>query len=303
MSTTVPAGHRPPALRPGDAPGTASTGQRVLMLAAIVLGLVGAFLGAGVLPGQTPTAEAAGGWLGADGTWVAPATPAFQIWSVIYAGLLAYGLWQLGAGAQSRRHDRLRPWIIASVLLNVVWLAVVQAGWLGASVVVIVLLLAVLCRILVLLESGRGRGWAERILLDGVLGLYLGWVCVATVANVAAWLASTGWYGAPLMPPTWALVMIVVAVLVGAVTAAYDGGRFAPAAALAWGLLWVGVGRADGSGLLSGAVALTAWGGALIVMLCWLAALALSRKSRTGEARDLILDALDGGDDPVDGIR
>ena len=50
-------------------------------------------------------------------------------------------------------------------------------------------------------------------------------------------------------------------------------------------------------------MALTAWGCAGVVMLCWLAALLLSRRSATGEARDLVLDALDGGDDPVDGIR
>ena len=36
---------------------------------------------------------------------------------------------------------------------------------------------------------------------------------------------------------------------------------------------------------------------------CWLAALLLSRRSATGEARDLVLDALDGGGDPIDGRR
>ena len=82
-----------------------------------------------------------------------------------------------------------------------------------------------------------------------------------------------------------------------------NGGRLAPALALAWGLYWIGIGRSDGEGLLSGAVAVTAWGSAVIVLLAWLASLLLSRRSATGEARDLIMDALDGGDDPVDGIR
>lgn len=288
---------------PSSGTGLASTGGRVAMLLVVLAALVAAFLGAGVMAGFTPVAEASGGWLGPDATWVAPASPAFSIWSVIYAGLLAYAVWQFLPSAQSARHDRLRPWILVSVLLNAAWIWTVQLGLLGLSVVVIVLLLASLCRILMLLESARAHSWGERILLDGVQGLHLGWVSIATVANVAAWLASTGWTGDPFQPTTWAKIMIVVAVLVGAFTAVYDGGRPAPAFALAWGLVWIGVGRADGSGLLSGSLAVLAWGGAAIVLLCWAAALLLSRRSATGEARDLVLDALDGGDDPVDGRR
>lgn len=288
---------------PSSGTGLASTGGRVAMLVVVVAALVTAFLGAGVLPGFTPVAEASGGWLGPDSTWVAPASSAFSIWSVIYTGLLAYAVWQLLPAAQSTRHDRLRPWIMASVLLNAAWIWTVQLGFLGMSVVVIALLLATLCRILVLLESARAHSWPERILLDGVQGLHLGWVSIATVANMAAWLASTGWTGDPFQPTTWAKVLIVVAVLVAAFTAVYNGGRPAPAFALAWGLVWIGVGRSDGTGLLSGTIAVLAWGGAAIVLLCWLGALLLSRRSATGEARDLVLDALDGGDDPVDGRR
>ena len=170
----------------------------------------------------------------------------------IYAGLLAYAVWQFLASAQSARHDRLRPWILVSVLLNAAWIWTVQAGLLGLSVVVIALLLACLAWILVLLESVRAHSWGERILLDGVQGLHLGWVSIAAVANLAAWLASTGVVGDPGQSSLWAKVMLVVAVLIGAFTAVYNGGRPAPAFALAWGLVWIGVGRADGTGLLSG---------------------------------------------------
>lgn len=306
MSTAADAGpHRtldPAGRAPSSGRGLASRGGHVAMLAVILAAIVAAFLGSGALIG-TPIAEAAGGWLNEDSTWLAPATTAFSIWSVIYAGLLGYAVWQFLPSAQSARHDRLRPWIMASVVLNAAWIWVVQLGWLGFSVLVIALLLASLCRILAILESERARGWGERILVDGVQGLHLGWVSIATVANVAGWLASLGWTGTPLMPMTWAQIMLVVATVIGAVTAVYNGGRLAPALALAWGLYWIGIGRSDGEGLLSGAVAVTAWGSAAIVLLAWLASLLLSRRSATGEARDLVMDALDGGDDPVDGVR
>ncbi|WP_295016907.1 tryptophan-rich sensory protein, partial [uncultured Micrococcus sp.] len=227
MSTAIDVGPQGPApttphAEPSSGRGLASRGGQVATLLVVLFAIVTAFVGAGVL-GGTPVQEAAGGWLSEDGTWVAPAAPAFRIWSVIYTGVLAYAVWQFLPSAQSRRHDRLRPWILTSLLLNAAWNWTVQLGALGVSVLVIVLLLATLCRILVLLETGRARGWAERILLDGVQGLHLGWVSIAVVANVAAWLGSLGWFGAPLLPTTWALIMIVVATVIAALTAVYDG--------------------------------------------------------------------------------
>ncbi|QCU79526.1 tryptophan-rich sensory protein [Citricoccus sp. SGAir0253] len=281
----------------------------------IALAIVSTFVGSGAL-GGTPIQSAAGGWLSEDGTWIAPAGPAFAIWSVIYAGFVGYGTWQFLPAAASARHDAARPWVLAGIVLNAAWIWAVQAGWLGASVLVIVLLLACLCRVLVVLESARYRvrpattaparrgpagRWAERILLDGVQGLYLGWVTVATLANVAAWLGSLGFSGAPIGPVAWATVLVVAATLVATATALYDGGRFAPAVATAWGLAWIAVGRSDGAGLQSASLALTAGGAAVLVLLATLAAWLLSRRSATGEARDLLADALDGGGDPVDG--
>lgn len=289
----------------------------------ILIAILTTFVGSGAL-GGTSIDEAAGGWLNEDSTWIAPAGPAFSIWSVIYTGFVGYGIWQFLPVSATARHDAARPWILAGVVLNAAWIWVVQAGWLAASVLVIVLLLACLCRILVILESPRyrevvtpattagtgpsaapSRGlaarWAERILLDGVQGLYLGWVTVATLANVAAWLGSLGWTGSPLSPVTWGTILVVAATLIATATALYDGGRFAPALATAWGLAWIAVGRTDGTGLQSASLAITAAGAAVLVLLATIGAWWLSHRSVTGEARDLIADALDGDGDPIDG--
>lgn len=291
-----------PAASAGNGGFLATLPGKITTAALTVIAIVTAAFGAGAF-GGTPIQDAAGGWLGPDGTWIAPASTAFSIWSVIYLGLIAYTVWQFFPSADTARHHRLRPWILAGILLNSLWIWTVQAGWLAVSVVVIALLLAVLCRILVVKENMRVNGWGERILVDGVQGLYLGWVSIATVANVAAWLASMGWTGAPMGPIVWTNIVIVVATLVGAFTAVYSGGRLMPAVGLAWGLAWVAVGRSDGTGLNSASVAITAAGAALIVLIAWAVSLWLSSRSATGEARDLILDALDGDGDAVDGRR
>ncbi len=222
----------------------------LLVLAGGILATVVAFLGAGVV-GGTPVAEAAGGWLGQDATPVAPATPAFRIWSVIYLGLLAYSVWQLlPAQRRSSRQRTLRPWAAASMVLNAAWIWSVQLDQLTLSLVVIVVLLGVLVRMLLLTLEAPAESRLGAVVADGTFGLYLGWVTVATVANVAAVLAANGLEG--LGPPAgrWddvaAAVVLAAAAGVGVVTAWRSGGRLAPAVGLGWGLTWIGVGRLGG---------------------------------------------------------
>ena len=54
--------------------------------------ILGTLVGVGVL--GTRVEESSGGALAADATLLAPASPAFSIWSVIYGGLAAYTIWQ-----------------------------------------------------------------------------------------------------------------------------------------------------------------------------------------------------------------
>lgn len=263
--------------------GQAGTAFVILVSVAVAAWGAGAFGGAGVQ-------DTMGGLLGEDGSWLAPAAPAFGIWSLIYAGLLAYAVWQFLPPAQTRRHDGLRGLVLTGVVLNSGWLVAAHLELLWLTVVVILALLAVLVTTLLRLERRRHASWSERILLDGVQGVYLGWICAAAVANVFAWLSFHSWLPGAFLPATWALAGLVIATIVGAVISVYDGGRIGPAAALAWGLAWIGVGRSDGTGMQSGSVAVTAIGCAGVVLLCWALALWLSHRSATGEARDVILD-------------
>lgn len=238
---------------------------------AVFVAIAGAFLGSGAL-GGTSVQNAADGWLGADSTPLAPGVGAFSIWSVIYLGLAVYGVWQLGAGARSSvKQTRLRPLAAASALLNALWLAVVQGGWLGISVLVMLALLLVLIRMFMLMTRQPMARPAERWIMWLTFGPYLGWVSVATLANIAAWLASRGiGSGAAWTDPT-AVALIIVAVLIGAGTVLYARGRVWTSLAMVWGIGWIGVGRSDG-GLGSETLALTAFIGAGTLLVFTLAA-------------------------------
>lgn len=235
---------RDEARRAGGAPaGPADTVRQVVVLVTSLLAIVAAFIGSGAA-GGTPIQDAAGGWLDADSTLIAPARSAFGIWSVIYTGMLAYAIYQVLPGQRtSARHRRIGYAVAASLVLNAVWIGVVQLDLLWASLPVIVVLLAVLAWLFVQLRRMPPSGVVDAIVTDGSIGLYLGWVVVATAANATAVLQAAGFDGWGLAPEAWAIAVIVAAAAVGVGLAWWGRGRIAPALSLSWGLAWVAVGR------------------------------------------------------------
>jgi hypothetical protein len=220
--------------------------RQVTVLASAIIAIVGSFIGSGAA-GGTPIQDAAGGALAADATPIAPGGPAFAVWTVIYAGLIAYAIWQLLPAQRADARQRTLGYPIAlSLLLNAAWILSVQFGLLGLSVPVIAALLVVLVRAFLLTLRSRPHNAVEAVVADGTVGLYLGWVCVATAANVTAWLAAIGFRGAGVPRDVWAVAIVAVAGLVGVLIAVRGRGRLAPAASLCWGLAWVAVARLTG---------------------------------------------------------
>lgn len=256
--------------------------RQVVVVVSAVLALIGSFIGSGAVIG-TPIQEQVGGALTADSTLIAPAGPAFSIWSVIYTGLIAYAIWQLLPSQAARgRNRRLGYPIVVTMLLNAAWIFSVQGGLLWLSCLVIVVLLVALLATFVLLQRtrARGHGVVESIVLDGTMGLYLGWVSIATAANITAGLQTAGFDGFGLALEVWGVAIVVVAGLAGLAIALYGRGRLSPTASLAWGLVWVAVSRTTGE-LLSPTVAITAVVVAIVLVLTTIAIRVFHRPTRS----------------------
>ncbi|WP_341358577.1 TspO/MBR family protein [Georgenia sp. M64] len=244
--------------------------RQVAVTISLVLCVVGSMIGVGVF-GGTPIQDAAGGLLAADATHLAPASPAFSVWTVIYLGLGAYTVVQLLPGRAADSLFRKVGWpAAASMLLNAAWILVVQAGLVALSVAVIVALLAVLVLIFLRLGVAHGRRRLDRVVVDGTFGAYLGWVSVATVANIAAALLGAGFTGAGL-PQVLSVAMLAVVAVVGVGLALVGGagrmsavGRYGVAATMVWGLVWIGVGRTQGEPLAP-VTAYAAWAAAAVI--------------------------------------
>jgi hypothetical protein len=135
-------------------------------------------------------------------------------------------------------------WLAAlSMVLNASWLLVTQQDWIWASVVVILALLATLLEIVRRLHLERPVSRADLIVTDGTFGLYLGWVSVATVANIAAALTDSDVTVGRTAEVVAAAAAVVAVTVAGIVLARSFGGRWAVTAAIAWGFAWVAFGR------------------------------------------------------------
>jgi translocator protein len=154
-----------------------------------------------------------------------PAGYVFAIWGVIYLGLIAFAVFQaLPSQANNPRLKRI-GWLFAlSCLANCLWLVCWHYGQLGLSVLVMFSLLALLIAMYLRVETGKSivslaETWCVRV----PFGIYLGWITVATVANVTDLLWSVGWGGFGIDPQTWAVIMLVVAFAIASAVAVTRG--------------------------------------------------------------------------------
>ena len=268
---------------PQQTPTSRDRVRQVTVLVGAAVAIVGATIGSGAFGGQ-PIAEAAGGALSATATPVAPDSPAFSIWSVIYTGLVVFAIVQaLPRYAADLRLRAIAWWVLASMLLNALWIASVQAGSVGGSVVVIVVLLAVLATMYVKLLRTPRTATLPSVVTDVTVGLYTGWVSVATLANTAAFLADTEVGELGLGATGWSVVLVCAAALLAIAYGAY--GRRLPTLvvpvglAMAWGLMWIGLGRTDGP-LVDGTVATAAFVAAGVAFLAPVVASLTARRTR-----------------------
>jgi hypothetical protein len=150
-----------------------------------------------------------------------PAGYVFAIWGLIYLGLIAYAIYQ--ALPAQRENPRLRPigglFLVGSVA-NIAWILLWHYLQFPLSLVAMLVLLGSLIGIYLRLDIGRSRPpRAERWFVDLPFSIYLGWITVATIANVTALLSYLNWNGFGISDEAWLVIMLAVALVVAVLMA------------------------------------------------------------------------------------
>jgi hypothetical protein len=148
-----------------------------------------------------------------------PAPMTFAIWGVIYLLLFIFCIKQ-SKGLFSNIVDEITAEtvqligfrFIITCILNAIWIFVWHYEYIGASVVVMLLFLAQLIDINKRLDTITiYLSNASRFAIKAPFGVYLGWICVATVANITAFLVSIKWDRAGETEAFWTCLMIIIA--------------------------------------------------------------------------------------------
>jgi benzodiazapine receptor len=152
----------------------------------------------------------------ANPTLITPAGYVFSIWGVIYVLLGVFVVFQALPSEKGREFREKVGWLfILSSILNIVWLFLWQFEYLVLSVIVMFLLLAALILIYLRLEIGKSKvQLREKIAFHLPSSVYLGWITIASIANVAATLVSVNWDGFGISPETWAIIIAMTALLI-----------------------------------------------------------------------------------------
>jgi benzodiazapine receptor len=206
-------------------------------------------------------------------TLVTPAGYVFSIWGVIYTLLLIFAV------SQALPSQREKPFLkqinvlfILSGVFNVLWLFLWHYDQIVLSVALMFALLATLIAIYLRLGIGKTSvTLKERAFVHLPFSVYLGWITVASIANVASALVSIQWDGFGLASDTWAVLVIAVALLI---TLAVIATRkdIAYSLVLVWALIGI---AANQSGYQNIAMAATI--SAVIILVALAAFLAVSK--------------------------
>lgn len=206
-----------------------------------------------------------------------PAGYVFSIWGVIYLGLLAYAIYQaLPSQAQNPRHERIAALFILSAAANIAWIFLWHYLLFPLTLVAMITLLLSLIGIYRRLRITEGPvSAAERWLVRVPFSVYLGWISVATIANVSQVLFYLGWSGWGLDDVAWAVIMLVVGVVLAGIMA-FNERDLGYVLVFIWAYAGIGIAQAQVS-----YVALTAWGGVAMLGLLALLTLVLQLRRPT----------------------
>jgi benzodiazapine receptor len=184
--------------------------RSVLIIVATIATIVfNSLAGAGYIGGAT-TGEVSNRYP----TILTPAGYAFSIWSLIYAGLIAFSVYQ----AFTRNLVRFRPvrsLYVITCVLNCAWLYFFHREQMGVCLALITALQITL--IVILIQFRRSAEPAGSIVTSGAFGLYAGWVTAAALVNFSIFLV---YAGASVSAAGWTAIGIASLIAAAGIAAA-----------------------------------------------------------------------------------
>ena len=149
-----------------------------------------------------------------------PAGLTFSIWGVIYILIVCFACYQLAdifgkIKAKSDYLNKISFWFIIASSGNIVWIFLCHYEHVVLSTLPIIVLLISLLIIYLRLNIGNSdASRKERYFIHLPISVYLGWITVATIANITAALVTLNVNGLFLGEAVWTVLVLIVALII-----------------------------------------------------------------------------------------
>jgi hypothetical protein len=148
-----------------------------------------------------------------------PAGLTFSIWGLIYILLAIFVIYTLVRAIRARGGesfiDRIGILFFLSCIANIGWIFAWHYEIVPLSLLVMLLLFGCLLAIYIRLAIGnKGPTAKQQYMVHLPFSVYLGWITIATIANVTALLVDLNWSRFGLSEQFWAVAVIVVGVAI-----------------------------------------------------------------------------------------
>ncbi|ERM80192.1 hypothetical protein P872_14310 [Rhodonellum psychrophilum GCM71 = DSM 17998] len=151
-------------------------------------------------------------------TLISPSGYAFSIWGLIYLMLFGFVAYQWYGFFNNRNLESLEKgsiWFSVSNIANGSWIVAWANIELGLSVMIMAVLLFSLIQLVLKLKLEIWDAPLRIIFFVWwPICIYIGWVILASVLNVAVWLKSVNALDEVISPEFWAVLMISIATMV-----------------------------------------------------------------------------------------
>jgi len=149
-----------------------------------------------------------------------PAGLTFSIWGVIYILLAIFVIYGLIVAIKNNTQksafiENIGILFFISSLTNIGWIFAWHYEVLPLSLVLMLIILGSLITIYLRLNIGKSDSTrSEKYLVHLPFSIYLGWITIATIANVTALLVDINWNTFGLGEQFWAVAVIIVGIAI-----------------------------------------------------------------------------------------
>ena len=154
-------------------------------------------------------------------TLFTPSGTTFAIWGLIYLSLFVFCFYHLAKAfnsAESNQFNKYTQSIQYYFVINNLAASAWVIAWLNEQLALSVILMLVQLITLLIINIRLNlynphTSWTVKLITQMPMSIYFAWICVASIANISAWLVSVNWNGAGISAAYWTIILIGLSAL------------------------------------------------------------------------------------------